>query len=383
MNVLAEDLRLRFVPAAFPLAWLAAPALLGVSRLLPATGFGLGLRLAAATACLLIPGAIVSRALRLEGLSPILVWSLAALFVGMALMFAVHGSIWLTLAVLVAVALVAGPLAARSPAPRLAPWSLGVLLVGLAAGIALWWVASYGGDTFFHLGRIRKLDDLGSLSLRTLDEYRDGGLHPGYAFPLWHGFLALVAKLAGVDPSEVVLHGPTVLLPLSFGLTYEAGAALFRSRLAGPATPSCGARLRTTPMSSTSSGCTATGSSPSSSGAPARSRSRRSSCCRWRSSRGGGSGRPLSSAGCCSASGSRSRRSSSRTWPMRSPSRRRGGWSASPRGPSRSPAGFSSRPRCSGCWCCQLRSPRGRSYSGSCPGTSASRTTTSTAGRPG
>src|SRR5437764_2689013 len=233
MNVLAEDLRLRFAPAAFPLAWLAAPALLGVSRLLPATGFGLGLRLAAATACLLIPGAIVSRALRLEGLSPVLVWSLAALFVGMALMFAVHGSIWLTLAVLVAVALVAAPFAARRPAPRLAPWTLGVLLLGLAAGIALWWVASYGGDTFFHLGRIRKLDDLGSRSPRTLDEYGDGGLPPGYAFPLWHGFLALVAKLAGVDPSEVVLHGPTVLLPLSFGLTYEAGAALFRSRWAG------------------------------------------------------------------------------------------------------------------------------------------------------
>ena len=111
-----------------------------------------------------------------------------------------------------------------------------MLLAGLAAGIALWWVAAYGGDTFFHLGRVRKLDELGSLSLRSLDEYRDGGLHPGYAFPLWHGFLALVSKLAGVDPSEVVLHGPTVLLPLFFGLTYEAGAALFRSRWVGLAT---------------------------------------------------------------------------------------------------------------------------------------------------
>ncbi|MGZ4318383.1 MAG: hypothetical protein ACXVRD_03545 [Gaiellaceae bacterium] len=232
MNVLAEDLRLRFAPA-FPLAWLAAPALLGLSRLLSATGFGLGLRLGAATACLLIPGALVSRAFRLDGLSPVFVWSLAALFVGMALMFAVHGSIWLPLAVLGAVALAAAPFAARRPSPRLVPWTIGVLVLGLAAGITLWWVAAYGGDTFFHLGRIRKLDDLGSLSLRTLDEYRDGGLHPGYAFPLWHGFLALVAKLAGVDPSEVVLHGPTVLLPLSFGLTYEAGAALFRSRWAG------------------------------------------------------------------------------------------------------------------------------------------------------
>src|SRR6266513_354098 len=122
MSVLAEDLRLRFAPAAFPLAWLAAPALLGVSRLLPATGFGLGLRLAAATACLLIPGALISRALQLEGLAPILVWSLAALFAGMALMFAVHGSIWIALAVLDGAALAAAPFALRRSAPRVPAW---------------------------------------------------------------------------------------------------------------------------------------------------------------------------------------------------------------------------------------------------------------------
>jgi hypothetical protein len=230
MTTIASELRL---PRSLPITWLAAPALLGVSRLLPAHGLGLGLRLAAATACLLLPGALVSRALRLDGFSPVFVWSLAALFAGMTLMFAVHASIWLPLGVMVAVGLAAAPFALRRPPPRFAPWTLGVLALGLVAGIALWWVAAYGGDTFFHLGRIRKLDDLGSISLRSLDEYRDGGLHPGYAFPLWHGFLALVAKLAGVDPSEVVLHGPTVLLPLSFLLTYESGVALFRSRWAG------------------------------------------------------------------------------------------------------------------------------------------------------
>jgi hypothetical protein len=230
MTTIAAELRL---PRALPLAWLAAPALLGISRVLPATGFGLGVRLLAATACLLIPGAVVSRALGLDGLSPVLVWSLAALFAGMALMFAVHSSIWLAFGVLVAVTVAAAPFAARRSAPRLAPWTLGVLALGLVAGITLWWVAAYGGDSFFHLGRIRKLDDLGSLSLRTLDEYRDGGLHPGYAFPLWHGFMALVAKLAGVDPDAVVLHGPTALLPLFFALTYESGVTLFRSRWAG------------------------------------------------------------------------------------------------------------------------------------------------------
>ena len=44
---------------------------------------------------------------------------------------------------------------------------------------------------------------------RRANEFPDGGLHPGYAFPLWHGFLALVAKVSGADPVDVVLHGPT------------------------------------------------------------------------------------------------------------------------------------------------------------------------------
>jgi hypothetical protein len=48
--------------------------------------------------------------------------------------------------------------------------------------------------------------------------------------------LALVSKLAGADPDAVVLHGPTVLLPLSLVLTYESGLRLFRSHWAGLAT---------------------------------------------------------------------------------------------------------------------------------------------------
>jgi hypothetical protein len=235
MSVLTAELRLGRVRA-LPLAWLAAPALLGLSRLTPATGVGLGFRLIAATACLLLPGALIARALGLEGAAPAFAWSLAALFLGMAVMFAAHGSIWLAAAVMGGASLAAAPFALRGPAPRVSAWTVGVLALGLAAGIAMWWVASYGGDSFFHLGRVRKLVDFDSISLRSLDEYRDGGLHPGYAFPLFHGFLALVSKLAGVDPDKVILYGPTALLPLSFLLTYESGVALFRSRWAGIAT---------------------------------------------------------------------------------------------------------------------------------------------------
>ncbi len=236
MTSVTADLRLELEPRALPLAWLAAPVLLGLSHLLPATGVGLAVRLAAATLCLLVPGTIVARALGLSGLAPAFTWSLGTLAVGMMVMFAVHGSIWLALGVMVGVSACAVPFALRRPPPGIAAWSLAILGLGVVAGIALWWVAAFGGDSFFHLARVRKLVDFHSISLRSLDEYKDGGLHPGYAFPLWHGFLALVSKLAGVDPTQVVLHGPTVLMPLSFLLTYESGVALFRSHWAGLST---------------------------------------------------------------------------------------------------------------------------------------------------
>ena len=80
---------------------------------------------------------------------------------------------------------------------------------------------------------MQKLDAFGSLSLDALNEFADGGLHPGYAFPLWHGFLALVARVGFLDPAEVVLHEATVLAPVALLVAYEAGWALFRR--VGPA----------------------------------------------------------------------------------------------------------------------------------------------------
>ena len=217
------------------LAWLLAPVLLALSRLLPATGVGLGLRLAAATACVLLPGALLARALRVDGFAGTFAWALASLFGASALMFALHSSLWLALGLLAAVAVAALPFALRQPG-TFSPWRTGVLLLGLAAGISLWWVSRYDGDAFFHLARVQKLLALDSLSLRSVDEFRDGGLHPGYAFPLWHMAVALVARLAGVGAPSAFLHLPTVLLPLSFVLVYEAGTTLFRSRWAGAAT---------------------------------------------------------------------------------------------------------------------------------------------------
>jgi hypothetical protein len=220
-----------------PWELVALPAL-GISRLLPDSGWGLWVRLAAATACLLLPGALIARALRLRSASADLTWSLAALFVAMAIVFAVHGSLTLALVLLAGIGAAALIWLLRRPALRgqaPAGLSLWVAAAGIGFGIALWFITGHltGGDDFFHLARVRKLDDFGGLSLRAVDEFRDGGLHPGYAFPLWHSFLALVARLAGVDPSAVVLHEASVLVPVAFLVAWEAGKEVFRSAWGG------------------------------------------------------------------------------------------------------------------------------------------------------
>ena len=216
-----------------PVLLLALP-LLGVARLLPAEGFGLWLRLLAATLVLLLPGSLVARALRLRGASAAVAFGLGALGPALVLVFLVHGSIWLALLVLAVVAAIALPFALRVISGPPAWDTLAVAFAGLLLGALLWHVAgSVTGDALFHLGRVRKLAELGDLHVRTVDEFRDGGLHPGYAFPLWHAFLALVAKLAGVDPTQVMVHEPSALAAIAFAVVYESGVALFRSAWLG------------------------------------------------------------------------------------------------------------------------------------------------------
>ncbi|MFL6020826.1 MAG: DUF6541 family protein, partial [Gaiellaceae bacterium] len=218
-----------------PLLLLSLP-LLGVARLLPAEGLGLWLRLVAASLVLLVPGALVARALRLRGASATVVLGLGVLGPALLVVLLVHSSIWLALVVLAVVAALALPFALRVVSGPPGWDTLMVALAGLVLGMLLWRVAGVvNGDALFHLGRVRKLAELGDLHIRTVDEFRDGGLHPGYAFPLWHAFLALVSKLAGVDPTHVVLHEPSAIVPVAFAVVYEAGVALFRSTALGVA----------------------------------------------------------------------------------------------------------------------------------------------------
>jgi hypothetical protein len=218
-----------------PILLLSLP-LLGIARLLPAHGFGLWLRLVAASLVLLLPGALVARALWLRGASATVVWGLGALGPALLLVFAVHGSILLALAALAVVGVVAFPFALRVVSGPPAWDTLAIAFLGLAFGVVLWHVAGVvTGDALFHLGRVQKLYAFGDLHVRSVDEFADGGLHPGYAFPLWHAFLALVAKVGGVGPTQVMLHEPSAIAPVAFAVVYEAGLALFRSGWLGAA----------------------------------------------------------------------------------------------------------------------------------------------------
>ncbi len=244
---LGARLRLPSLPVRFLAVIALAPIALGIGRLLPAEGAGLGLRLAAAAACiLLLPGALVQRALdwphRLgQALAGSVAWSLGIVFLAMVLTFAANGSLSLTVTV-VAVACVGGLVAALRAGPsRLDRRDLLPILVVAAAGFVLcgvvWWAATVvSGDALFHLARVRKLDDFPVLSsVWIVNEFRGGDLHPGYAFPLWHGVLALIGRLADVDPAVVVLHLSAILTPLALVLAYAAGAALFASAAGGAA----------------------------------------------------------------------------------------------------------------------------------------------------
>ena len=238
--------RLRLARPGVLLLAASAPAVLLVARLLPPDGVGLALRLGAATVCIVVlPGALVVRALGSPS-SPALALvgsvtlSLAILFAAFAVTFATNGSLVLTVGVLAAVAL-----AALLPAARAAPLPVdrgdrraiaAVVVAAAVFGGIVWWAAGAlgTGDVLFHLARARKLAEADVLeSVGVVNEFRDGGLHPGYAFPLWHGVLALVARLAGVDVAVVTLHLASALVPIAFVAAYAAGAELFRSWAGG------------------------------------------------------------------------------------------------------------------------------------------------------
>ena len=232
--------------------WFAATAalplvVLGLAQLLPTHGPGAAIRLAAAAAVvLLVPGAFVVRALGSPkdlgvAVAAALAWSLFLLFGALLLTFAVEGSLTLALVLLAAATLAAAAGALRRESPAVARddlvATLGVTLASLPLAAAAWFVhRTATGDALFHVAYVRKLEELATLdSLESVGQLADAGLHPGYAFPLWHGALAAVVRLAGVDSTETVIRVGPVLTPLFIVIAYGAGAVLFRSWAGGVA----------------------------------------------------------------------------------------------------------------------------------------------------
>jgi len=197
------------------------------------------LKLAFATAVVLAPGWLVARTLGVRSVSGSLAWALVVVFGALAVTFAFSATLTTTLVLLVAVAVAALVLRRFRVWPRAAvvPRRGWVAFWGAIVGVLLWVAApTVQGDGLFHLGRVRKLLELDDLSLDRVSEFADGSLHPGYAFPLWHGFLALIARFSGEDPERVVTHLPSILAPLAVLVAFEAGWALFRRTWAAGAT---------------------------------------------------------------------------------------------------------------------------------------------------
>ncbi len=197
------------------------------------------LKLAFATAAVLAPGWLLARTFGVRSVSATLAWALVVVFGALAVTFAIGSTLTLTLLVLVIVALAALAIAFFRGRPRAetVPGRAWALFWGAIVGLIIWVSApTVQGDGLFHLARARKLIELDSLSLDRVSEFVNGSLHPGYAFPLWHGFLALIAKLSGEDPERVVTHLPSILAALAVVVAFEAGWALFRRTWAAGAT---------------------------------------------------------------------------------------------------------------------------------------------------
>jgi hypothetical protein len=185
------------------------------------------IRLAFGTVLVLLPGLALGRTM-----SEVVAWTMGALFLAWTAVFTVHSNIEAAAILLLVLFVLAFAARRRFAIERRRPG--GAIAIGIVLGWFLWHTAgAVVGDGLFHEARVRKLVELGDLHLRTVDEFKDGGLHPGYAFPLWHGLDALVAWFSGLDPSVVMRHEGSLLAPVAVAVAFEAGVAVFRSRVAG------------------------------------------------------------------------------------------------------------------------------------------------------
>ena len=232
----------------FALIVLVSLVACGLAGLLPNAGVLLVLKLAAATyGTLVLPGAVVLRLLGwprspAAALPACAAWSVAVLAPGLVLTLVsdkglVMAVLWLLLVIGVALLLGRGkPVEMDIGVSRGLLWFVG----GIVAFSALLWIGSWNnvGDAVEHIARMRKLTELDPP--RSLDELGllppDTGLHPGYAFPLWHAAGAVVVWIGGLEETFMFRYWPVFLAPFAAAAVYRAGRVMFGCRAAGAAT---------------------------------------------------------------------------------------------------------------------------------------------------
>jgi hypothetical protein len=221
-------------------------AVCALASLLPSGGAFTLLKLAASTwATLVLPGAVILRLLGwpssfAAALAGCTAWSVAALAPGFVLMLATGGGVPVIAIWLLAV-IGAGLVIGRGKRFEIdVELSRGSLAFGGAIALFAFLVAigSWNniGDAVEHIARMRKITELDPPA-RHLDElglYPPGtGLHPGYAFPLWHATGATIVWLSGLEETVMFRYWPSVLMPFIAAAIFDAGRQMFRSAAAG------------------------------------------------------------------------------------------------------------------------------------------------------
>jgi hypothetical protein len=124
----------------------------------------------------------------------------------------------------------------RPPAlPGVPAWELAAGTVGVAAFAYLGWRLSLRvvGDGLFHVGLMRKLEDVSSISFGSVSPFLHGPANAGYAFPIMHAALAGVARLAGTDPVTAFRDVQPLCAGLAIASAYALATALTGRRGVG------------------------------------------------------------------------------------------------------------------------------------------------------
>lgn len=232
----------------FALVVLVSLVVCVLAGLLPNVGVLLPLKLAAATfGTLVLPGAVVLRLLGwprslAAALPACAAWSVAALAPGLVFALLSDGglvvaALWLLLVIGAGLLIGGGrPVEMDLRVSGELLWFVGAVV----AFSALVWVGSWNntGDAIEHIARLRKLAELDPP--RSLDELGllppGTGLHPGYAFPLWHAAGAVIVWMSDLEETFAFRYWPAMLVPFAAAAVYRAGRTVFGCRAAGAAT---------------------------------------------------------------------------------------------------------------------------------------------------